>query len=354
MHDNYLHVLKFLIFLCVSEVMVTFKTSKPKNHYESVLPSVTGRTAPKTYYRKPRETTDDAVNQPPPTPASIFSVKEGSDQGADIANGNVESNKDFSRNPNDKENTTEKELQMIKQGDIDADHQEFGIGSGAKDSAEGSGGKDLNKVEDRSMSKSDLDVDRKHVEGDGVSKDSDKKVDKTDSSLREGGHHSMSGAGDKTVNATSTDFFIKADGIPTSNVNTLSRANSKQGGNGTGESLYKSNSATPRTVVSSPTNDVSSVNGTNDSKAHSVSNVTQDAGNTEEKDKSRDVRQNGDAGGKESSGVLSGNNTQTQEPGSEFFITKDEEENGGDNEVIQEGVTSIQVTFVDKSAEKSS
>ncbi|XP_011422600.3 uncharacterized protein [Magallana gigas] len=65
-------------------VLVTFKGSRNfKSSPESILPSVTGRTAPKTYYRRPRDVPDDSAslhNQPPPTPVGAFSARDGSDQ----------------------------------------------------------------------------------------------------------------------------------------------------------------------------------------------------------------------------------------------------------------------------------
>lgn len=65
-------------------VLVTFKGSRNfKSSPESILPSVTGRTAPKTYYRRPRDVPDDSAslhNQPPPTPVGAFSARDGSEQ----------------------------------------------------------------------------------------------------------------------------------------------------------------------------------------------------------------------------------------------------------------------------------
>lgn len=65
-------------------VLVTFKRSRNfKSSPESILPSVTGRTAPKTYYRRPRDVPDDSAslhNQPPPTPVGAFSARDGSEQ----------------------------------------------------------------------------------------------------------------------------------------------------------------------------------------------------------------------------------------------------------------------------------
>ncbi|XP_061194492.1 uncharacterized protein LOC133202655 isoform X2 [Saccostrea echinata] len=64
-------------------VLVTFKGSKHLKSPESVLPSVTGRTAPKTYFRRPREMADDSASlhaQPPPTPVGAFSVRDESEQ----------------------------------------------------------------------------------------------------------------------------------------------------------------------------------------------------------------------------------------------------------------------------------
>ncbi|XP_048746889.2 uncharacterized protein LOC125659307 isoform X3 [Ostrea edulis] len=65
-------------------VLVTFKGSKNlRSNPESVLPSVTGRTAPKMYYRRPREMTDDLASvhsQPPPTPVGAFSARDGSER----------------------------------------------------------------------------------------------------------------------------------------------------------------------------------------------------------------------------------------------------------------------------------
>ncbi|XP_062588818.1 uncharacterized protein LOC134250472 isoform X2 [Saccostrea cucullata] len=63
-------------------VLVTFKGSKHMKNPESVLPSVTGRTAPKTYFRRPREMADDSASlhaQPPPTPVGAFSVRDESE-----------------------------------------------------------------------------------------------------------------------------------------------------------------------------------------------------------------------------------------------------------------------------------
>lgn len=65
-------------------VLVTFKGSRNfRNCPESILPSVTGHTAPKTYYRRPRDVPDDSAslhNQPPPTPVGAFSARDGSEQ----------------------------------------------------------------------------------------------------------------------------------------------------------------------------------------------------------------------------------------------------------------------------------
>ncbi|XP_022341673.2 uncharacterized protein LOC111135689 isoform X2 [Crassostrea virginica] len=65
-------------------VLVTFKGSKNlRNSPESILPSVTGRTAPKMYYRRPRDIPEDTASlhaQPPPTPVGAFSTRDGSDQ----------------------------------------------------------------------------------------------------------------------------------------------------------------------------------------------------------------------------------------------------------------------------------
>lgn len=63
---------------------MTFKGSKNlRNSPESILPSVTGRTAPKMYYRRPRDIPEDTASlhaQPPPTPVGAFSTRDGSDQ----------------------------------------------------------------------------------------------------------------------------------------------------------------------------------------------------------------------------------------------------------------------------------
>ncbi|KAK3095513.1 hypothetical protein FSP39_015545 [Pinctada imbricata] len=285
------------------KVTVTFKSSKPKG-FESVLPSVTGKTAPKMYYRKPRDLGEDSFHQPPPTPASVFSIKDGSERGPEDGEKNLERIKEVlseSSSRGEKHEKVAADLTSSEKKDLHLDI-----------------GKSDDNTQSPNIEKS-VEMEVSDESGMGMKQTEEKPVDSIEvdkiPSESEGKTEPENVATDRSSNQKTELDVQHVKTVPSDS------KPEKFTGKITGESLFKANSATPR--LNTPREKTQSSDG--DSKLQ-----TNVQGSSPRKDVS----------------------------GPEFFITKEnsEKENEKPNQEnnLVEGVTSIQVTIVDKSGEKVS
>ncbi|KAK3095040.1 hypothetical protein FSP39_009524 [Pinctada imbricata] len=285
------------------KVTVTFKSSKPKG-FESVLPSVTGKTAPKMYYRKPRDLGEDSFHQPPPTPASVFSIKDGSERGPEDGEKNLERIKEVLSESSSRGEKHEKDAADLTSSEKKDLHLDIG--------------KSDDNTQSPNIEKS-VEMEVSDESGMGTKQTEEKPVDSIEvdkiPSESEGKTEPENIATDRSSNQKTELDVQHVKTVPSDS------KPEKFTGKITGESLFKANSATPR--LNTPREKTQSSDG--DSKLQ-----TNVQGSSPRKDVS----------------------------GPEFFITKEnsEKENEKPNQEnnLVEGVTSIQVTIVDKSGEKVS